>query len=77
MVHRVYESGLKTWDSPLDEAVDSVADKIDEGIHAAQAVEDTAAAFMVPEDDLIAEFATVYLCTPRVYEQNLEDDNLS
>lgn len=58
----------------LDEAVDSVADKIDEGIHADQAVEEAAAACMVPEDDLCESFTDAYLCSPRIYEQNREAD---
>lgn len=58
----------------LDEAVDSVADKIDEGITADQAIEEAAAACMVPVDDLLESFADAYLCTPSGYEQNREAD---
>lgn len=58
----------------LDEAVDAVADKIDDGMIAEDAVDKTATAYEVSVEDILVEFTDAYLCSPQIYEQNRSAD---
>ena len=58
----------------LDEAVDAVADKIDDGMAAEDAVDEAATAFELPVHDILVEFTEAYLCSPRIYEENNKHD---
>ena len=58
----------------LDEAVDAVADKIDDGMTAEDAVDEAATVFEVPVHDILVEFTEAYLCSPRIYEENRKHD---
>jgi len=58
----------------LDEAVDAVADKIDDGMAAENAVEETATAFELSVHDILVEFKDAYLCSPWIYEENHKQD---
>ncbi len=58
----------------LDEAVDAVADKIDDGMIAENAVDEAATAFEVTVEDVLVEFTEAYLCSPQIYEQNRSAD---
>ncbi len=56
----------------LDEAVDAVADKIDDGVMAEDAVDEAATAYEVSVDDILVEFTDAYLCSPQIYEQKTQ-----
>jgi len=58
----------------LDEAVDAIADKIDDGMDAEQAIDETVAVFELNVEDILEEFAEAYLCSPQVYEKNYKAD---
>ena len=61
----------------LDEAIDAIAVKIEDGESAEQAVEDAVAEFNILSEELIDHFEEAYLCTPKIYEQNISNDNLT
>ncbi len=58
----------------LDEAVDAVADKIDDGVIAEDAVDEAATAYEVSVEDILVEFTDAYLCSPQIYELNRSAD---
>ncbi len=58
----------------LDEAVDAVADKIDDGVMAENAVDEAATAYEVSVEDILVEFTDAYLCSPQIYELNRSAD---
>lgn len=61
----------------LDEAVDAVADKIDDGAMAEDAVDEAATTYEVSVDDILVEFTDAYLCSPQIYEQKRSPDTIT